>query len=72
LAGQAFFRWALSELLSWSRVLAIAALAALIPVGFATPTLALSAAAAVMVVALAVWDILSYRRRTGSPKRSPE
>src|SRR5918992_4876774 len=45
LAGQAFFKWAISGLLPWSpwsRVVAIAALAVLIPVGFAIPALALS------------------------------
>jgi low temperature requirement protein LtrA len=54
LAGQAFFKWAISGLLPWSRVVAIAALATLIPVGGAVPALALSAAAALIVVVLAV------------------
>jgi hypothetical protein len=35
LAGHAFFKWAMFGLLPWSRLVAIAALAALIPVGFA-------------------------------------
>ena len=73
LAGQAFFKWAISGLLPWSpwsRVVAIAALAALIPVGFAIPALALSAAAAAVVVALAAWDTLADRRRGSSPKRA--
>jgi hypothetical protein len=54
----------------WSRVVAITALAALIPVGGAIPTLALSAAAALIVVALAAWDTLVDRQRGRSPKRS--
>jgi low temperature requirement protein LtrA len=74
LAGQAFFKWAISGLLPWSpwsRVVAIAALAALIPVGFAIPALALSVAAALIVVALATWDTLVDRQRSRSPERFP-
>jgi low temperature requirement protein LtrA len=74
LAGQAFFKWAIAGLLPWSpwsRVVAIAALAALVPVGSAVPALALSAAAALIVVALAAWDTVADRQRARSPKRSP-
>jgi low temperature requirement protein LtrA len=71
LAGQAFFKLAISGLLPWSRVVAIAALAALIPVGAALPALALSAAAALIVVALAAYDTVTERRRARSPKGSP-
>ena len=53
-AGHAFFKWAVFGVLPWSRAVAIAALAALIPVGFAIPTLALSGAAGLIVVVLAV------------------
>jgi membrane protein implicated in regulation of membrane protease activity len=56
--------------MSWSGVAAIAVLIALTPLGFAIPTLALSAAAALIVVALAVWDTLADRQRTRSPERS--
>src|SRR5215212_7942882 len=59
LAGQAFFKWAVFGLLPFSRAVAIAALAALIPVGFAIPTLALSGVAGLIVVVLAVWDTLT-------------
>ena len=45
LAGHAFFKWAVFGVLPWSRAVAIAALAGLMPVGFALPTLALSSAA---------------------------
>ena len=41
-AGQALFKWAVLGVLPWSRVDALAALIALVPVGFAMPTLALS------------------------------
>jgi low temperature requirement protein LtrA len=70
LAGHAFFKWAVFGLLPWSRAIAIAALAALMPVGFAVPTLALSSAAVVIVVALAVWDALAYQRHLSSLRQS--
>jgi low temperature requirement protein LtrA len=60
-AGQAFFKWAMFGVLPFSRAVAIAALAALIPVGFAIPTLALSSVAGLIVVGLAVWDTLTHR-----------
>src|ERR687893_2190708 len=66
LAGHAFFKWAVFGLLPWSRAVAIAALAGLIPVGFALPTLALSSAAVLIVVALAAWDALAYQGHVSS------
>jgi low temperature requirement protein LtrA len=69
-AGQALFKWAVSGLLPWSRVVALAALIALVPVGFAMPALALSGAAGLIVVGLAVWETLGYRARVRSPRRS--
>jgi low temperature requirement protein LtrA len=69
-AGHAFFKWVLFGLLPWSRVVTIAALAALIPVGFVIPTLALGGAAALVVVVLVVWDTLAYQGRVRSPQRS--
>jgi low temperature requirement protein LtrA len=69
LAGQAFFKWAVFGVLSWSRAVAVAALMALIPVGFAMPTLALSGAAGLIVVGLAVWDTLAYGHMR-SPRRA--
>lgn len=68
LAGHAFFKWAVFGSLAVSRLVAIAALAALIPVGFVVPTLALAVAAALVVVALAVWDTVSYQRH--APRKS--
>jgi low temperature requirement protein LtrA len=70
LAGHAFFKWAMFGLLPWSRLVAIAALAALIPVGFAIPALALSSAAVLIVVALAAWDALAYQGHVSSLRRS--
>jgi pimeloyl-ACP methyl ester carboxylesterase len=60
----------LSGLLPWSRVVALAALIALVPVGFTIPALALSGAAGLIVVGLAVWETLGYRARVRSPRRS--
>jgi low temperature requirement protein LtrA len=60
LAGQAFFKWAVFGVLPWSHAVAVAALMALIPAGFAIPTLALSGAAGLIVVGLAVWDTLAH------------
>ncbi len=70
LAGQAFFKWAVFGLLPWSRAVAIAALAGLMPVGFALPTLVLSSAAVLIVVALAAWDALAYQGHVSSLRRS--
>jgi low temperature requirement protein LtrA len=69
-AGQALFKWAELGVRPWSRVVALAALIALVPVGFAMPALALSGAAGLIVVGLAVWDTLGYRARVRSPRRS--
>jgi low temperature requirement protein LtrA len=72
LAGHALFKWAVFGVLSWPRVVAIAALIALIPVGFKIPALALTGVAGLIVVGLvAVWDTLaSHQGRLRSP-RSP-
>jgi low temperature requirement protein LtrA len=70
LAGQAFFKWAVFGVLPWSHaVAAVAALMASIPVGLAIPTLALSGAAGVIVVGLAVWDTLADGHMR-SPRRA--
>ncbi len=70
LAGHALFKWAVFGGLSWSHAVAIAALAALIPVGFVMPALALSGAAGLIVVGLAVWETLAYQGRVRWPRRS--
>jgi hypothetical protein len=54
--------------LSLPRVVAIAALVALIPVGFVVPALALGVAVALIVAALAVWDTLAYRGGVHFPR----
>jgi low temperature requirement protein LtrA len=68
-AGHAFFKWAVFGVLPFSHAVAVAALMALIPVGFAIPTLALSGAAGLIVVGLAVWDTLAYGHMR-SPRRA--
>src|SRR5919202_309824 len=70
LVGHAFFKWAVFGMLAWSRVVAVAAMIVLIAVGFALPTLALSSAAVLIVVALAVWDALAYQGHVSSLRRS--
>jgi low temperature requirement protein LtrA len=71
LAGHALFKWAVFGVLSWPRVVAVAALMALIPVGFEIPALALSGVAGLTVAGVAVWDALdSQEGRLRSP-RSP-
>jgi len=47
------------------------ALVALAPVGFMVPALALAVAAAVIVVLLAAWDWVAYRRHVRSQKGAP-
>jgi low temperature requirement protein LtrA len=70
LAGHAFFKWTVFGVVSFSRIVAIVALAALIPVGFVVPALALAVAAALIVVGVAAWDTLAYRGRVHSPRGS--
>lgn len=72
LAGHAFFKWAVFGLVSFPRVVAIVALAALIPVGFVIPALVLAVAAALIVVGVAAWDTLTSQARVRSPQRSTE
>ena len=70
LAGHALFKWAVLGVLSWSHVVAIGALIALVPVGLVIPTLALSGAAGLIVVGVALWDTLAYGGRVRSPRRA--
>lgn len=62
LAGHALFKWAVFDVTPFSRLVAVAALAALVPVGFIVPMLVLAIAAALVVVVLAVWDTVAYQR----------
>jgi low temperature requirement protein LtrA len=66
LAGHAFFKRAVFEQLSWSELVAILVLATLVPIGFASPALVLSAAAGLTLVGLAAWETLATRRRSRS------
>src|ERR671917_297826 len=70
LAGHAFFKWTVFGELSFSRLVAIVALAVLIPVGFAIPALALAIVAALIVVGVAAWDALAYQGHVSSLRRS--
>jgi low temperature requirement protein LtrA len=62
LAGNALFKWSLWEHVPWSRIVAIAALAALIPVAVVSSALVLSVCATAVVVALAVRDTILARK----------
>lgn len=66
-AGHGFFLWAITGLIPFSRLAAVAALVALAPVGFAVPALALAVAATLVVIALAAWDYLAHRKPAPSP-----
>ena len=70
-AGNGVFLWALSGRVPWSRLVAVVALAALAPVGFATPALALAGAAALIVVLLAIGDSVTHRRRWRPSRKAP-
>ena len=62
LAGNALFKWTLWEYVPWSRLVAIGALAALVPVAAVSSTLVLGVCATAVVVALAVRDTVITRR----------
>ena len=70
LAGHGLFLWAVSGRVPWFRFAAVAALAALAPLSPAMPVLGLSAAAAMVVVLLAVWDSIAYRGRDRPKQRA--
>jgi low temperature requirement protein LtrA len=70
LAGHTLFKWAVFGVLSWPRVVAIAALVALIPVGFVVPALALGIAVALIAAALAAWDTLARRKSVRPEQQS--
>jgi low temperature requirement protein LtrA len=70
LAGHALFEWSVFGRPPYSHMIAIAVLAVLVPVGFQIPALALSSAAALIVVGLAVWETISFGGRVDTPRRS--
>jgi low temperature requirement protein LtrA len=57
LIGNVLFTWELSRRVPWSRLVAITALVALVPLAADAPALMLLTAATVIVVALVVWDV---------------
>lgn len=65
LLGTAMFKWAIWRSVSRSRLIAVPALCALIPLAFATSALALAAAATTIVVAVAWADTRAARRVVG-------
>jgi low temperature requirement protein LtrA len=70
LAGHGLFRRTVLGRLPWSHVVALAVLAVLTPVGVAAPRLALSGAAGLIVVGVAVWDTLASQGRVRWPRRA--
>ena len=70
-AGHGGFLWAVSGRVPWSRLVAVVTLAALAPVGFATPALTLASAAALIVVLLAIGDSVTRRRRWRPSRKDP-
>jgi low temperature requirement protein LtrA len=68
LVGHGLFMWAVTGSVPSSRFTAVAALVALAPLGSTVPVLALSAAAALVVILLVAWDSIAHRER-GRPKR---
>ena len=64
LIGNALFTWELSGRVPWSRLVAIAVLVALVPLGASASALALMTSATLVVVALVAWDV---RGRWGPP-----
>jgi low temperature requirement protein LtrA len=59
LVGNALFTWALSGLISWSRLVAVAALLALMPVAIGASALTLLIEATLVLVAVVGWDLRS-------------
>jgi low temperature requirement protein LtrA len=66
LAGHALFKWAVFHRLSVSRLLALLALVALIPVSLLVPPLALAVAVTVVIITVAVSDTYTGRHTISS------
>ena len=69
--GHGVFLWAVSGRVPWSRLVAVVALAALAPVGFAASALSLAGAATLIVVLVAISDSLTHRRRGRPSRKTP-
>jgi low temperature requirement protein LtrA len=61
--GHALFKYAVFEEPPWSHIIAMLALAVLVPAGLSTSTLLLNAAASVVLVGLAAWETVTPRGR---------
>lgn len=66
-AGHGFFLWAVTGRLRLFRLVAVAVLVSLTPVGFLIPAFALAVTATVVLIALAVWDRLAHRKPASAP-----
>jgi len=66
LVGNALFKWALWDRLPRSRLVAICALVALVPVAVVSSALVLLVAATLVLVAVALWDARAERAKSGS------
>jgi low temperature requirement protein LtrA len=66
LAGHALFKWALWDYVPWARLVAIGALAALVPLAAVSSALMLMVAATLVLVGLALWDVRAERVRLGA------
>jgi low temperature requirement protein LtrA len=69
--GHGVFLWAVSGRVPWSRLVAVVALAALAPVGFAASALSLAGAATLIVVLVAISDSVTHRRRWRPSRKTP-
>jgi low temperature requirement protein LtrA len=67
LVGNAMFKWALWDRLPRSRLVAICALAALVPLAVVSSALTLLVAAALVLVVVALWDVRAEQAKSGSP-----
>ena len=63
LVGQVLFKWAVWHRVANARLVGIALLALLLPLGVGRPTLALALAATAVLVALAAWDVAAEALR---------
>jgi low temperature requirement protein LtrA len=66
LVGNALFKWALWDRLPRSRLVAICALAALVPLAVVSSALGLLVAATLVIVAVALWDLRAERMKLSS------
>ena len=66
LVGNALFKWTLWDRLPRSRLVAVCALVALVPVAVVSSALVLLVAATLVLVAVALWDARAERAKSGS------